>query len=126
MSIEQAILREWIREARDEALKHKRRRLRDPLDRFESGALIAYYEMLSSLRNVAEGFGFDLHEYGLDFDLDEELLVPLDSNEEGNAETSARWRARGKSTKKRHGESYKRIWSARGECPALPPQVGRC
>ncbi|MCL6445804.1 MAG: hypothetical protein K6T83_20545 [Alicyclobacillus sp.] len=74
MSIEQAILREWIREARETALEHKRNRMRDPSNEYEAGALIAYYEMLDSLRNVVDAFGLDLHEYGLDFDLDEELL----------------------------------------------------
>ncbi|MDI9261092.1 hypothetical protein [Alicyclobacillus sendaiensis] len=74
MSIEQAILQEWIREMLENARQHQRKRVRQPSNEYEGGAVIAYYEMLNSLRNTLEAFGLDLRAYGLDVDLEEELL----------------------------------------------------
>ena len=74
MSIEQTILREWIREALENAKEHKARRDQEPSNEYEGGAVIAYYEMLDSLQNVMESFGLNLEEYGFNVDLDKDLL----------------------------------------------------
>ncbi|WP_123809241.1 hypothetical protein [Kyrpidia tusciae] len=74
MSKEQEIIRQWIEEMKANAKEHIQRKSRDPADEFESGAVSAYYEMISSLQNLLKRFGLELQEYVLDFDPDRELL----------------------------------------------------
>jgi len=74
MSFEQTLLQEWVRQMLKNARRHQRKRARQPSNDYERGAVKAYYEMLKSLRNTLETFGQDFRAYGLDVDLEEELL----------------------------------------------------
>lgn len=45
-----------------------------PKDLFYQGKQLAYYEMIDTIKNELEAHNQDLKEYGLDFDLEDNLL----------------------------------------------------
>ena len=44
-------------------------------DQFEDGRALAYYEVLDIIKSELDAHGYDLNEFGLDINLEKELLI---------------------------------------------------
>lgn len=44
-------------------------------DQLEDGRALAYYEVLDIIRSELDAHGYDLNEFGLDINLEKELLI---------------------------------------------------